>query len=277
MKFVTPALLLSLGAGFALARWLPSSEPPAGAIPVAPPGAGFDASLPVTDRLAELERAVAAERGARQLLEEELLYLMDELDRLEARIPGDTEVGEGPDAGEPAATTVAEGPARRVSRSNRQGGRAERLVEAGFSPERADWIVQRESRYRMAMLEARHEAQRTGNYEDYNEIRAAEEQAFRDEFGQAEYERYLEGTGRPTSVVVTGVMDTSPAQVAGLQPGDRIVSYGSMRIYSMSDLNRATLAGSPGETVYLQIEREGMPMQVAIPRGPVGITGSGRR
>lgn len=277
MKYVMPALLLALGGGFALARWLPPGEPAASADAGAAPGPGFDASMPVTARLAELERAVAAERDARQLLEEELLYLMHELDRLDARMPGEAGGAESPDAGEAAAATVAEGPARRVSRGGREGGRAERLVAAGFSPERADWIVQRESRYRMAMLEARHEAQRTGNYEDYNEIRAAEQQAFRDELGQAEYERYLEGTGRPTSVVVTGVMDTSPAQRAGLQPGDRIVSYGGLRIYSMSELNRATLAGSPGETVYLQIEREGMPMQVAIPRGPVGITGSGRR
>jgi len=189
-------------------------------------------------------------------------------------VPGDASDADRADDVEAAVTKIAERSARRA---NRPGGRAERLVDAGFSPERAEWIVQRESRYRMAMLEARHEAERTGNYEDYNEIRAAEQQAFENELAQGEYERYLEATGRPTSVVVTGVMDTSPAQRVGLQPGDRILSYGGMRIYSMSDLNRATLAGDAGETVYLQIEREGMPMQLAIPRGPVGITGSGRR
>jgi hypothetical protein len=44
----------------------------------------------------------------------------------------------------------------------------------------------------------------------------------------------------------------------------------------MSDLTRQTLEGTPGEQIMVDILRDGMPMQVVLPRGPLGISG-GRR
>lgn len=259
-----------LAGGFAAARWFQADEP-------APPAsaAGFDATLPLAERIGELERAVSAERQARQLLQEEVLYLTGELERMGAAAPAELPPG-------PAADVDNE-ESPGVTRRSRVGWRSsteyqvQRLVAAGFSEDRAGWIARREQQQQMALLEARHEARRNDTFDDYNDVVQAERDAFRRDLGEADYERYLDGMGRPTSVVVSGVMDTSPAQHAGLLPGDRIVSYGGTRIYSMSDLNRATLAGNDGETVYVQIERDGMPMQIALPRGPLGIMGGGRR
>jgi hypothetical protein len=46
----------------------------------------------------------------------------------------------------------------------------------------------------------------------------------------------------------------------------------------MSDITRQTLTGTAGQNVIVDIMRDGTPMQIVLPRGPVGITGgSGRR
>lgn len=234
-------------------------------------------SLPLEQRLEALERTIAEERQARQLLQDELLYLTDEIESLrEDRVPARGRAGPA-DAQEVVA--VAEGPAARRERfANRNSAeyRVQRLVDAGFSPERAEWLMQRESAMRMSLIEARYAAERNGDAESLGSSRQAELEAFRNELGPSEYERYLEGTGRSTSVVVGSVLDTSPAQRVGIQPGDEILRYGGTRVYSMSDLNRAMQAGAAGETVAAEIVRDGVTMQVALKRGPLGIT-TGRR
>ena len=70
-------------------------------------------------------------------------------------------------------------------------------------------------------------------------------------------------------------MDSSPGSQAGLQPGDQIVSYNGERIFNISELHELTLQGTVGENVIVEIERDGMRMQLSLPRGPVGISGTG--
>jgi hypothetical protein len=43
----------------------------------------------------------------------------------------------------------------------------------------------------------------------------------------------------------------------------------------MSDLRNQTMQGEPGEDVVIEIDRDGMRMQLTLPRGPIGITGNG--
>ena len=45
----------------------------------------------------------------------------------------------------------------------------------------------------------------------------------------------------------------------------------------MTDLNRQAMGGAPGETVVVDVMREGNLVQVAMPRGRLGITGGRRR
>ena len=94
--------------------------------------------------------------------------------------------------------------------------------------------------------------------------------------GDADYERYLEASDRPTRVSVSSVIESSPAQSAGLWPGDEILRYDGERVFSMTDLTRQTMEGEAGESVVIDVMRDGTLMQVVLPRGPVGITG-GRR
>ena len=230
----------------------------------------FDQSLSVEARIRALEQAVGDERYARQLLQDELFILTGELETLVANRP--SAVTSDQSASFERIEAAASTPRRRSGAD----GRAERLIQAGFEPGQAEWILQRESQLQMEALQARYEAERTGDAMDYFQSRTAAGDALRSELGDAEYERYLAASGRPTNVAVSSVLESSPAQRAGLLPGDEILSYDGKRIFSMSDLTRQTLEGQPGEQVVVDVRRDGVSMQVVVPRGPIGISG-GRR
>ena len=138
-------------------------------------------------------------------------------------------------------------------------------------------IVRRESELQMQSLQARYEAERSGDPVDYWRSRNASSETLRQELGDADYERYLTANDRSTTISVSSVIDSSPGQAAGLQPGDEIVRYDGERVFSMTDLTRQTMAGTAGQNIVVDIMRDGNPMQIVMPRGPVGITGGRRR
>jgi len=153
------------------------------------------------------------------------------------------------------------------------------ILEKQGKKEAATAQFRRASQLRADYLPARirlaDEAMRSGDPSRMRNVPSVEE-ALRAEIGDAEYERYLQATGRPTRVSVRTVLPSSPADRVGLRPGDEIVAYGGKRVFDMDDLNRLTLEGQPGETVVLEVLRDGQPMQLYVPRGPIGISGGGR-
>jgi len=264
------AVAVSLAVGFAAAGWI-DREPPAtgAAAPMAEPLV-FDHSLPLEVRIRALEQAVSDERYARQLLQEEVLFLTDRLEDVAAG-------GSGlPEQGIPAEAVARSEEGSQDRRSGRSEDRAGQLQQAGFSPGEAEWIARRESELTMAALQARFDAGRSGDAEAWWQSRGEIGETLRAELGEAGYERYLEANGRSTSVIVGSVIESSPAERAGLMPGDRITRYGGERIFGMTELMRQTMEGAPGQQVAVDIVRDGMPMQVVIPRGPLGIS-AGRR
>ena len=264
----------SLLAGFALAML--SGERVSSKLGVNPVTPGVtdisgNSGPSVDSRLLALEKALIAEQGARQLLEEELFYWMDSANV----IPDSPDPGQ--DSTEQArADSQARLAERRAARrgSNSRERRAERLVAAGFDAATADWILTRESELQMESLRARYEASRNGETVDFYQQDVGLRAQLRQQLGDAGYERYLMANGRPLHVSISSVLDSSPAQSAGLRTGDQIVNYGGKRIYSMSDLTQEIIQGAPNERVVVHFVRDGIPMQVVLPRGPVGITGS---
>lgn len=244
--------------------------------PVAVAASGFDETAGLEDRVQALEAAVKTERDARQLLEEELFILYEVIDGLEAGTIEDRGSGladaaaEAPD-GEPIRRAELRD-ASRNSRRNDPDRRRAALTEAGFSPERADWILQRESELRMEAMQARYEQMRSGEPQGPLGRLTNLDSLLRTEVGDAEYEMYLEAIDRPTSVNIGQVMASSPALSAGLQPGDRITHYDGERVFSTFDLTQQALEGQAGENVVVNIVRDGVPMQVVMPRGPLGIS-----
>ena len=266
------AVAVSLAVGFAAASRIDGEANTGAAAPAAPVAGSqaFDRTLPLEERIRALEQAVNDERYARQLLQEEVLFLTDRLEDVSAGGPGLAERGISADA-------VARSEEGRPERRSRQPeDRAGELQQAGFSPGEAEWIARRESELTMAALQARYEAGQSGDTGAWWRSRGEIGEALRAELGEAGYERYLEANGRSTNVTVGTVIESSPAERAGLMPGDRITRYGGERIFGMTELMRQTMEGAPGQQVAVDIVRDGMPMQVVIPRGPLGIS-AGRR
>ena len=244
--------------------------------------AWFDSSAGTEERLLALEAAVAAERNARQLLEDELLYLYGEIESLSANTAreGRNTNGEVDQTAQRREDRDLIEEIRRQRQLSSNEQRIAQLIESGFSPDRAEWIVRRESELRMAAMQARFEARTSGEPLNPMDPVFDPEASLRAEIGDNEYEQYLEASGRPTVVAVTSILESSPAQRAGLQPGDQIRSYNGTRIFDTRDLYRNTMLGEPGDSVVVDIVRDGVPMQVVMPSGPMGVEigrGPGRR
>ncbi len=273
MKIVIIAVFVSSAAAFAAASWVYQADLQPDTTRLRAVTA-FDSALPVEARIAALEQAVSDERQARQWLQEEVMYLTGELELL----AGGVDPLQQPDIDveQPAEDSRS---ARREDYRRRysEEGRIEALIEAGFLPSQANLIVRREAELQMDALQARYDAERSGDPVDYYRSRNAGNDALREELGDADYERYLEANNRSTSISISSVIDSSPAQAAGLQPGDEIVRYDGERVFSMTDLTQQAIEGLPGQNVAVDIVRNGVPMQVVMPRGPVGISGGRRR
>ena len=286
VKTMLKTLLLVLGglaAGLAIAFWVAPSSPPtlvegepeSRSEPVVRTDAPADG--PSTARLAALEQAFAAEVDQRVVLEERVAELAAELEALgqrPARAAGPANFPEGgPD---PAA--VAEMRARFRADPGARNEEAERrfaeqLIAQGFAPDRAEWIIRRTEELRMEALQSQYDAQRGGRPAQP----AAGMQTLRAELGDADYERYLQAYGRPTAIPVRDVLASSPAERSGLQPGDQIVAYAGKRVFDMPELNALTLEGTSGESIVVEVRRDGQNVQLVMPRGPIGITGGGFR
>ncbi|MGI9204891.1 MAG: PDZ domain-containing protein [Woeseiaceae bacterium] len=274
MKTILIAAVLSATAAFAAATWvyLPEKSQSTAKEPVS-----FDTDLPAAERLAALEQAVSQEQYARQLLQEEIIVLTDELESLRTvAAPVSSEVA--PEASDNSRESEWEQRRARYAARNTPEARTERLVEAGIDPGLAGWIVQREQELQMDSLQARYDAGRSGDATEFSRERFSSSDALRQELGDENYERYLEANGRSTNVGVSSIIGSSPAQAAGLMPGDEIVRYDGNRVFSMSDITQATMTGEPGQNVVVDVMRDGLTLQMVMPRGPLGITSRrGRR
>lgn len=263
---ITAIAGLTVGAAFAILGG--NREPPGSPVSALPPLAisghrAADQSL--ERRVAELERALTVEREARQFLEDEIFLIARDVptvisgEQLEA--VGDEQLAER-----------ERFRARREGRQSREY-RIDRMLEAGIDHAKAEWILRRESELQFEALQIRYEAGRNGDINDFYSTRTDLRNMLRQEIGDSDYERYLSANGMGTNVVVSSVLDASPARAAGLRPGDRITRYNGKRIFSMTDVTEEIMLGTPGESIVLEFERDGLPMQVQLPRGPIGISG----
>lgn len=269
MQRTTRIVVLSLVAmGAAAAVVLNTGKGGAGE-PVMPTASDFDNTAATEQRIRALEIAVSEERRARQLLEDELLAIYADLELLQAS-PERPRVDV---AEEQAAGTVDAdlgGRSRREFGGDQSAVRRDAMVEAGLAPDRADYILRRESEMRYEAMQAVFEARNAGESVDRFSQGMNPDAMLREEIGDSDYEKYLEAQGRPTSVGVASVMASSPADRAGLQSGDEIVGYDGKRVFSSYELMQQTMTAGDGNVV-VDVVRDGAPLQIVVPRGPIGV------
>jgi len=271
MKKISGVIVLSVAAvAGAVTLVLNKSDPDSSITDTVVVASQFDSSAATEQRILALETAVSEERRARQLLEDELFILFAELEQLEAnsqdRRNTDEEIREA--RGNVDSESVAR---RQQFREERQSsGRRDAMIEAGMASDRADYILRRESEMRYEQMQAIYQARNSGESLDpmYRNFNA--DSMLREEIGDAEYEMYLEANNRSTSVSVSSVMASSPGERAGLQAGDEIVGYDGQRVFGTSELIQHTMAGGTGNVV-VDVMRDGSPMQIVVPRGPIGV------
>ena len=265
------ALIAGAAGGFLAGTLAAPGSAPAAPTPE-PVAAYFDESAPVDERLAALERIVGEERNARLVLEEQIMLLLEEIDRIDSAGPDvlSSQISEFQAIQERRQAAVA----RRANETRGLSARERQLAAltaGGFPPDRANQILDRLSALQFELMQEGYEARNGGAMPSRTGLEANPDWRLRQELGDAEYEQYLDAMGRPTEIAVQEVMASSPASRAGLASGDVIVSYNGTRIFNSAELRSFAMSGSPGTDVVVEILRDGNTMQLTLPAGPMGI------
>jgi hypothetical protein len=212
--------------------------------------------------VATLRQALSEERGEREALEAELERLRQELDELAWR-----DEAAGPAAG------PGEGGAEAAAHPGRPWFDAEALARHGVPPAEQDALREAFDASELALLQLEDEARRGGWYDEprYRQRLRDLRLELRAELGDERFDLLLFATGRHNRVVVTDLLSDSPAERAGVRPGDEILSYAERRIFRGMELKAATTEGEAGERVELVVLRDGSRERLWVPRGPLGI------
>ncbi len=229
-----------------------------------------------TERIVDLEKALAAQVDRANLFETRMR-------EMEARLGERGSRGNADGSDDPRADRLAEMRQRfgdangnvdpAAMRERMRQTQLDRLVQAGFTRERAEWIERRTQELQLQAQQAQYDAQRNGQPFRGTDIEAS----LRKEMGDMEYEKYLKGTGRSTEVRVMEVLASSPGREIGLEAWRRDRLYAGARVFEMNDLNALTLRAIPGESVTVEVQRDGQTVQLQVPRGVLGVQGGGGR
>ncbi|HUO82204.1 MAG TPA: PDZ domain-containing protein [Gammaproteobacteria bacterium] len=213
--------------------------------------------------LESLAGIVEAEVAERRRLERKLDKLTAEVAALRGESPKPA-----PRAPEPDRAVAALGDDLRVGA----------LTQAGIEEVEAREIKRRMDELDMEMMNLQYEAGAGGwmgteRFADaFRDLRARRE-SVRESIGDETWDKYLYAMGQPNRVAVQEVLEGSPAQRAGLRPGDLLLSYAGDRLFTLNDLVERSRRGG-GETVTVEILRDGRRTQIYMPRGPLGIRSS---
>ena len=156
MKKLIFAVVISLAVGFAAASWMETTLVSTDVQSIEQSSvSAFDSAAPVEERIRALEQAVIQEQQARQWLEEEIYVLREEIEQRNIDAV-DLEVQDMEVRRESSGAFRS----RRFGVSSTEG-QLDRLVAAGFPPDQAQWIVDREAEIQMERLQVRYKAMRS--------------------------------------------------------------------------------------------------------------------
>jgi hypothetical protein len=126
--------------------------------------------------------------------------------------------------------------------------------------------------YEMKRIELTHQAEREGwaNRPRYWNEMIRFQFGMREEIGDENYDVMLYATGRKNRVVMSELLEDSPAERYGFEPGDVVTGYEGQRVFHGRELRRATAQGERGEWITVDVLRDGEPLRIRAQRGPLG-------
>lgn len=272
------ALLLFVGAAFVHK----SSTQPNTLVPHLLSGSADAASSAdnLTARVRQLEKTL----GQTLEIQHQLLELVNELsDKLAPETgPGETrQVSIARRAPQENTRHPVQVPPQKSHFERMRENRMRQLTDAGFSTDRAAFIVDQQERIQYQQMQFVYEFQ---HHPDKSSAEAQELQkkihtysnprrVFEQQLSDTEFQQYLSAVGGRTKLQIGGVLEAAPAYEAGLRPGDKIIRYNNQRVYHTGDLRSQVYRAKPGSTVAVEIQRKGSsaPETIYLPAGPLGI------
>ncbi|GAB2517528.1 hypothetical protein GCM10008940_20170 [Microbulbifer agarilyticus] len=185
----------------------------------------------------------------------------------------------------PAATPQAYGNRQRTENrfSRQRGNQVKRLIDAGFTPERAALIIDRQERLQYEQMQYSYEyhhmkdkrSERALALQQKIQTYSNPRRVFEQELNPADFEQYLNAFGGRTEMEIGSIIEAAPAYDAGLRAGDKIIRYNNQRVFHMGDLRTQVYQAKPGSSVEVEIQRQGSSSTetIYLPAGPLGIRG----
>jgi len=213
--------------------------------------------------------ALQKEIAARQQLAQTVARLEKELHEIK------TQLGPRSSASTAPTATTAAAP-QEAAHTNEPVFDEDALRAAGLSMTTVKQTRERFEQLEMDRLFLRDRAIREGwmgtvRYSNEVEKLEGRKQDINNSLGDNGYDAYLYATNQSNRVLIREMLQGSPAKAAGLLPGDMVLSYDRKRMFATRDLQNATAGGRAGESVPVEILRNGQPMTLYIPRGPLGV------
>jgi len=217
--------------------------------------------------LTSFEQRLQEETEARQKLERQIALISEQLKDFEQRLNFDSEL-------EPETIDDSQ----EVSESRQQNGpwfNERALIDSGMDATQARMLKDFFERQELQQLYLRDQSireswDRARRREAFGAL-ADEESAFLEQLDESDYEAYLYASGQPNRVAISSVLDSAQAGAAGIEAGDHVLRYDNQRIYNGFDLRQATSSGTIGDTVMIEVERDGKIMEFYLERGPLGV------
>lgn len=226
----------------------------------------FDSARFVAD-IAELERLLKYEINARQELEKKFELLSQKGANFDSGSQSFLET-------ESTESVSGDGESD-VSTADRGWFNEQALIDSGMGSSQASELKGHFEQLEMERLYLRDRSIRESwsreKYREAVQSLDSKEGELENQLGESMYDSYLYASGRPNRVSVTSVFPSAQAGIAGIVSGDHIIRYDNQRIYNGFGLREATTGGNAGDTVALEVERDGKTIQFYLVRGPLGI------
>jgi len=211
--------------------------------------------------------------GRLESLENEIYLIKQQMQEMEFAI--DT-LAQTTQTSEVKTSLTSSAANRYTSNYNQRIYNVDNLIRGGVDPGFAEDIVRRKNAIELKRLELQDSATRN-NYlntqryidelEDINQF----DVNLREELGDELYDEYLFNSKQNNRVRISSIMLGSPAEQAGIEKGDIVLSYDNIKMYTWQELKEATALGELGDYVSLSVYRNGEIYSFSVPRGTLGM------